>query len=79
MFAHLCKHPPWQNERVTASFAAAINPVERLDEVFTKGRVGPVWYAGFMQPADDFDRDRHERFALETVAAFTTTIREGLG
>lgn len=53
--------------------------VERLDDLFTEGRVGPVWYATFMQPADDFARDRHERFALETVAAFTLTIREGLG
>lgn len=53
--------------------------VERLDALFTEGRIGPVWYANFMQPADDFDRDRHERFALETVAAFTVTIREGLG
>lgn len=50
-----------------------------LAELFTEGRAGPVWYANFMQPADDLARDRHERFALETVAAFTTTVLEGLG
>lgn len=52
--------------------------VALLDDVFAPGRTGPVWYANFMKPADEPARERHERFALETVAAFTTTVREGL-
>lgn len=56
-----------------------LRAVDMLDELFSPGKPGPVWYANFIEDGEDKDvRAVHERFARETVVAFTDAVRRSL-